>query len=145
MTARPEIEVEGARCWNALQAFNAEHPSLPSWAQAPEPRNLLLAIMAERPEATNDKCPNWGHRVTTYRSLNCTKLRLYYDRLCDEAIALDDDCFAAGRASSHFADIAEQERPDELVDRLLNEPSKVVPFTRMSWTDREDGSASVAA
>lgn len=94
---------------------------LPSWAQAKQVRDILQAIIAERPEATDDRCSNWGHRTTVFHSASCTALRRYHEKLQVEALATDDASYFAGMPTTNFGDLMVQERPDELIERLLHE------------------------
>lgn len=92
--------------------------NLPLWAQAPEPRNILQQILADPPECTAPKS-DWGHRVVRFHGAAPEALRRYYAKLQEQALAGQD----AGEGTP-FADLYEQERPDALIERLLQEQAQ---------------------
>lgn len=110
--------------------------SLPAWAQTAEARAIIEAILAERPDFTNDLCRNWGHRVLTYRGRNAADLRRIYDSHFEGPLTLAEaDALGLG------------ERPDELIGRLMRETRQIaVPYERVAFDIAPDtGRARFAA
>ena len=101
---------------NAHTYFTAR-VDLPSWAEPK--RDLIEQIIAERPAETADRCRNWGHRHIAFHSPACSELRRYHEQLQREAMAVDDAAFFAGKRTTNFPDLMEQESPDELIGRLV--------------------------
>jgi hypothetical protein len=100
--------------------------ALPTWAQAPEPRALIAAIIEERPDAGNPRDPSWGHRTLTYHGNYAPKLRRYFQNLLDEACKLDNAAWQAGEKADRFASLYSQEKPDQLIERLLTAQTDAV-------------------
>lgn len=90
--------------------------ALPTWADTPEARALILAIVEERPDASNPRDPSWGHRSLTYHGHYAPKLRRYFSNLLDAAIA---------RSTAEFIALNSQEHPDALIERLLADETAV--------------------
>lgn len=100
---------------------------LPSWADCDEGRELLAAIVIERPAKRNfdNGCSKWGGWEYAGRTAN--KLRDLYRRhladICDRERAAYEagEQYGAITAELNAAMLAEQ--PDALIKRVLDQPT----------------------
>lgn len=109
--------------------------ALPAWASSPEARALLAAIRIEQPEYVSLRRYAWtSTREPKYKGANARALRNLWEAARDAAMDANDRPLWIALGEQH---------PDDLIAALLNE--QTVPFSPMEWTERDDGSARVAA
>lgn len=99
---------------------------LPNWARSSEALALLAAIAIEKPEwSIRDHSHNLGGQVLSYSGRNAILLRKLHDKALEEATAEANLAHGCGvpwnEASAELMSLHAAEKPDALIDRLLQD------------------------